>query len=94
MPAARATQLPSKCPRVSWSKKKSEMPTMVSPTARISAREKRFLKNRAENTTMNIGAVNCSTMEFAAVVSLFAATKKVSVTHSAPPPSRLRLSAV
>ena len=43
---------------------------------------------------MNMGAVNCSTMAFAAVVSLFAATKQVSVHPSAAAPETLRLSAV
>ena len=90
MPAAMATQLPRMCPGVSWSKKKSEMPSIVNATARMSAREKRFLRKSAENTTMNMGAVNCSTMAFAAVVSLFAATKQVSVQPSAAAPETLR----
>ena len=94
MPANMATQLPARCPGVSWSKKNSEMPAIVRTTARTSAREKRFFKNSAEKTTMNIGAVNCRTMEFAAVVSLLAATKQVKVRQRAAPPARLRLSAV
>ena len=89
-----ATQLPARCPGVSWSKKNSEMPSIVSTTAKISERENFFFRNSTENTTINIGAVNCKTIEFAAVVSLFAATKQVSVQQSASPPSILRLSAV
>lgn len=89
-----ATQFPRRCPGVSWSKKNSEIPPMVSTTAAISARENFFFRNSTENTTMNIGAVNCKTMEFAAVVSLFAATKQLSVQQSARPPSALRLFSV
>ena len=59
------------------------MPSSVTATVSTSAFATRFPRKMAENTTMNTGDVNCSTMALAAVVSLLAATNSVNVPQSA-----------
>ena len=53
------------------------MPASVAMTTARSSRRIFCLRKTAEKMTMNTGAVNCSTMAFAAVVSLFATVKQV-----------------
>lgn len=83
MPAPTPRTFPSRCPASSWSRKKRDMPSSVTATVSTSAFATRFPRKMAENTTMNTGDVNCSTMALAAVVSLLAATNSVNVPQSA-----------
>ena len=53
------------------------MPSIVKMTTVRSSLRMRVLYISAVNTTMNTGAVNCSTIALAAVVSLFAQVKQV-----------------
>ena len=77
IPAAMATKFPSTVEGPSWSKKNSAMPASTTSTTARSGLRISFLYSTAEKSTMNTGAVNCSTMALAAVVSLFASAKQI-----------------
>ena len=70
-----ATKFPSMYPGWSWSKKNSAIPKSVKITTSRSALRTFVLYISAVNITINTGEVNCSTIAFAAVVSLFAQVK-------------------
>ena len=86
IPAAMATKFPSMYPGWSWSKKNSAIPKSVKITTSRSALRIFVLYISAVNITINTGEVNCSTIAFAAVVSLFAQVKQV-YTHAAKIPA-------
>lgn len=67
--------------RIDLSKKKRVIPAIVIITAMTSARLKRCFLKTADIKSTNMGEVNCSTMAFAAVVSLFAATNNTNRQH-------------
>ena len=76
-PASIPSTLPSMFPGESWSRKNSTMPAIVIMTTRTSLLCSFSLKNSAEIIRIKIGAVYCSTIALAAVVSLFAIVKSV-----------------
>lgn len=87
-PAKIATKLPSRLPGASWSRKKSAMPHIVTDTVITSARENFWRRKIADKIRMKTGAVNWSTMAFAAVVSLLAETKARKVSARKTPLTR------
>ena len=78
-PAKTAIIFPNRPPPSICSKKKKDMPIKVSATAKISIIFAFSCKNTMLIISIKIGAVNCKTIAFAAVVSLFAATNALKV---------------
>ena len=78
-PLATARRFPASPPTDSSSRKKSTMPARTIPMVSQSTHETRSRRNIQPRIAAKTGAVYCSRMAFAAVVSLLATTKPIIV---------------